>query len=69
MCTNVLEKNITFRFENKPSKKPACSRWLSLPEDGNDMFFQNTGLHTDYTALYPRRWQAQKSNIASDILK
>jgi hypothetical protein len=24
---------------------------------GGDMFLRNVGLHADYTALYPRRWQ------------
>jgi hypothetical protein len=27
------------------------------PEDGGDTFLRNVSSHTDYTALYPRRWQ------------
>jgi hypothetical protein len=27
------------------------------PQDGRDTFLRNVGSHTDYTALYPRRWQ------------
>jgi hypothetical protein len=26
-------------------------------EDGDDTFLRNVGSHTEYTALYPRRWQ------------
>jgi hypothetical protein len=26
-------------------------------EDGGDMVLRNVGADTDYTALYPRRWQ------------
>jgi hypothetical protein len=31
--------------------------WLIFPEDGGDTFHQNVSSHTDYTVLYPRRWQ------------
>jgi hypothetical protein len=27
-------------------------------EDGVDTFLRNVGSHTDYTTLYPRRWQS-----------
>jgi hypothetical protein len=30
---------------------------LSLCNNGNDTFIQNVRSHTDYGALYPRRWQ------------
>jgi hypothetical protein len=39
-----------------------ATRWFLVlliphPEDGVDTLLRNVGLHTDYTALYPRRWQ------------
>jgi hypothetical protein len=44
-----------------PATTP-MTRWFLAPmiydpEDVGDMFLRNDGLHTDYTALYPRRWQ------------
>jgi hypothetical protein len=41
---------------------PAATHWfLALlifdPEDGIDTFLRNVGSHTDYAALYPRRWE------------
>jgi hypothetical protein len=32
------------------------ARLIVYPEDGGDIFPQNVGSATDYTALYPRRW-------------
>jgi hypothetical protein len=39
-----------------------CSRWFLARlifdhEDGGDTFLRNVGSYTDYTALYPSRWQ------------
>jgi hypothetical protein len=33
------------------------ARLIFDPEDGGDTFLRNVGSYTDYTALYPRRWQ------------
>jgi hypothetical protein len=71
MCIDVSEKLITFifRVENQPSKKSVCLMWLSPAasqflsrlifdlQDEGDKFLRNVGSHTDYRALYPRRWQ------------
>jgi hypothetical protein len=52
----------TFRRNISPLVAGAGTRWdLSLlifdPENGGDTFLRNVGLHTDYKALYPKRWQ------------
>jgi hypothetical protein len=43
-------------LKRKPSKKPVQSRQHLKPEEGGNIFFQNTGSFSmDYMALYPRR--------------
>jgi hypothetical protein len=53
MWIDVSEECIisVFGVENRPIKKPAYSRRLAIS------FLRNVGSHTEYTALYPRRWQ------------
>jgi hypothetical protein len=68
MSADVPEEPIApiFRAENQPSKKPSyqpTARWflawlIFRSEDGSNAFFRNVGSHTDYRALYPRRWQS-----------
>jgi hypothetical protein len=44
-----------------PPALTLVSCWLFCdPEDGGDTFLRNVGSHTDYTALYPRRWQSSR---------
>jgi hypothetical protein len=52
MATDVSENVIisAFRVENQPDKKPAFSKGLGR-------IIWNVGSHTDYTAVYSRRWQ------------
>jgi hypothetical protein len=43
-----------------------CSRWFLArlifdPENGGETILRSVGSHTDYTALYPRRWQFSDS--------
>jgi hypothetical protein len=60
MWTIASEECITstFRVENQQSKKPECSRRL-----------WNVGSHTDYTALYPRKWQLSNMMSLSAVLR
>jgi hypothetical protein len=47
----------------KNVESAACwllARLIFVPEDGVDTLLRNVCSHTDYTALYPRRWQQGK---------
>jgi hypothetical protein len=38
-----------------------CLAWLIFDrENGPDTFLRNVGSYTDYTAIYPRRWQLSR---------
>jgi hypothetical protein len=43
-----------------PSSRWFLARLIFDPEDGGDTLLRNVGSCTDYTALYPRRWQFSK---------
>jgi hypothetical protein len=54
------------RWVGKMSSQSFCLansfRWFPArlifdPEDGGETFLRNVGSYTDYTVLYPRRWQ------------
>jgi hypothetical protein len=47
-------------------------RWFLVPlnfytEDGGNIFLRNVGSHTDFTAVYPRRWERYVSNSAFSV--
>jgi hypothetical protein len=47
-------------FQNSvypPAAHWGLARLDFYPEDGGDIFLRNIGSHTEYTTLYPRRWQ------------
>jgi hypothetical protein len=69
VSTSVLQKKIASFWDIAPYSLyeltwlgHLLSRWFLTrlifgPEDGGDTFLRNVGSYTDYTVLYPRRWQ------------
>jgi hypothetical protein len=66
MRTDGSEERITtiLRFENRQSKKSAVDDY---PEVVGYTFLRNVGSHTDYTAIYPTRWQHSYLSILQYI--
>jgi hypothetical protein len=49
--------DVTIFCDITPDARMFLSHLFFYPEDGNDKLISNIGSHTDYKALYPRRWQ------------
>jgi hypothetical protein len=72
-CSYVVMDVAIFRDIDPCSScvnQPPNARWLLArlildPEDIDDSFIRNVCSHTDYTALYRRRWQQRQFSLAA----